>query len=89
MSLPTLLFGLLISTLLGALFHLLRGGGFGRLILYLILGWAGFWIGHFTASYFGWTFGSMGPLHLGMAILVSLIFLVIGSWLSLIEVEAR
>jgi uncharacterized membrane protein YeaQ/YmgE (transglycosylase-associated protein family) len=89
MSLPTLLFGFLISTLMGAVFHLLRGGGAGRLLLYLILGWVGFWVGHFLASYFGWTFGSIGPLHLGLAVLVSLIFLVIGYWLSLVEVEAR
>ena len=89
MSLPTLLFGFLISTLLGALFHMLRGGGAGRLLLYLILGWAGFWIGHFLGSYFGWTFGSLGPLHLGMAILISVIFLGIGYWLSLVQVEAR
>jgi uncharacterized membrane protein YeaQ/YmgE (transglycosylase-associated protein family) len=89
MSLPTLLFGFLISTLMGAVFHLLRGGSAGRLLLYLILGWVGFWAGHFLASYFGWTFGSIGPLHLGLAVLVSLIFLVIGYWLSLVEVEAR
>ena len=89
MSLPTLLFGFLISTLMGAVFHLLRGGGAGRLILYLILGWAGFWAGHFLASYFGWSFGSLGPLHLGVAVLVSLVFLGIGYWLSLVEVEAR
>jgi len=89
MSLPTLLFGFLISTLMSAVFHLLRGGGAGRLMLYLILGWVGFWAGHFLASYFGWTFGSIGPLHLGLAVLVGLIFLVIGYWLSLVEVEAR
>lgn len=89
MSLPTLLFGFLISTLLGAAFHLLRGGSAGRFLLYLILGWTGFWAGHFLAGYFGWTFGSLGPLHLGMAILVGLVFLGIGYWLSLVEVEAR
>jgi len=89
MSLPTLLFGFLISTLLGAFFHLLRGGGAGRLLLYLILGWTGFWAGHFLAGYFGWTFGSLGTLHLGLAVLLSLIVLGIGYWLSLVEVEPR
>ncbi len=87
MSLPSFLFGLLISTLYGAAFHLWRGGGAGRLALYIILGWAGFWIGQWLANQFSWTFASLGPLHLGMATLTSAIFLLIGYWLSLVEVE--
>jgi hypothetical protein len=89
MTLPALLFGFIVSTLYGAAFHLWRGGGAGRLILYLVLGWAGFWIGHIAAGWLGWTFGSLGPLHLGMATLTSLVFLGLGYWLSLIEIERR
>lgn len=87
MTLPSFLFGFLISTLYGAAFHLWRGGNAGRLLLYLVLGWAGFWIGHIAASEFGWTFASVGPLNLGFASLCSLIFLLLGHWLSLIEIE--
>lgn len=89
MTLPSLLFGFLISTLYGAAFHLWRGGGAGRLSLYLLLGWAGFWVGHLLAGYWGWTFGSVGPLHLGLATLTSAIFLGVGYWLSLVETERR
>jgi hypothetical protein len=89
MTLPAALLGVLISTLFGALFHLWRGGGIGRLILYLILGWAGFWIGHLIGTQFEWTFFSVGPLRLGVAILSSLVFLGIGYWLSLVEVERK
>jgi len=85
MTIPALFFGLLISTLYGGLFHLLLGGGFGRLLLYLGLGWAGFWSGQFLADYLGWTFGSLGPLHLGLASVVSLVALGIGHWLSLTD----
>jgi hypothetical protein len=89
MSLPSILFGLLLSTLYGAAFHLWRGGSLGRLLLYMILGWAGFWSGQFLASRLDWTFGSLGPLHLGMATFVSAVFLAVGYWLSLVEVERK
>lgn len=87
MSLPSLLIGVLISSLYGAAFHLWRGGGLGRLILYLLLGWAGFWIGHLLAGRLDWTFASLGPLHLGLATITSLAFLLLGHWLSLVEVD--
>jgi hypothetical protein len=87
MTYPSILFGLLISSLYGASFHLWRGGGFGRLLLYLVLGWAGFWAGHALASYLDWTFYKLGPLHLGTASITSFVFLLAGHWLSKIEVE--
>jgi hypothetical protein len=89
MTLPAALLGILISTIFGALFHLWRGGGLGRLILYLILGWVGFWIGQAVGSQFNWNFLSLGPLRLGVATLSSLVFLGIGYWLSLVEVEKK
>jgi uncharacterized membrane protein YeaQ/YmgE (transglycosylase-associated protein family) len=89
MSIPSILFGVLLSTLYGAAFHLWRGGGLGRLVLYLVLGWIGFWAGQFIASRLGWTFASLGPLHLCMATITSFIFLGIGYWLSLVEVERQ
>ncbi len=89
MTIPGLLFGILISTLYGAAFHLWRGGGFGRLVLYLILGWAGFWIGHILGNLMHWSFASVGPLNFGVATLSSLVFLGIGHWLSQVEIEKR
>lgn len=87
MTLPALLFGVLVSTLMGAAFHLWKGGGLGRLILYLILGWVGFWIGHVLGNALGWTFGSIGPLRLGMAVVAGLGVLAFGHWLSLVQSE--
>jgi hypothetical protein len=87
MTYPAILFGILISTLYGTVFHLWRGGGLGRLLLYVIFGWIGFWIGHGLASYFGLTIGMAGPLHLGPASVGSLIFLLVGYWLSLVEID--
>lgn len=89
MTLPNLLFGFTLSTLYGAAFHLWRGGGAGRLLLNLILGWVGFWIGHFAAGQLGLTFANIGPLNLGSATLASLVFLGVGHWLSLVEIERK
>jgi hypothetical protein len=87
MTLPALIFGILLASLYGAIFHLFLGGGIGRLILFVILSWMGFLAGQILASYLGWTFDLLGPLHLGTASLSSFLFLAIGYWLSLIEVE--
>jgi hypothetical protein len=87
MTLPAFFFGFLISTFLGAVFHLWKDGGFGRLLLYLILAWIGFWAGHIIGNNLGWTFGSIGPLRLGMALIVGGLTLYLGHWLSLIKAE--
>jgi hypothetical protein len=87
MTLPAFIFGGFVATLIGALFHLWRGGNLGRLLLYVALSWVGFWIGHLLASLLGWGFINIGPLHLGMSLLGCLIFLGVGYWLSLIQVE--
>ncbi|MBN2147839.1 MAG: hypothetical protein JW726_10640 [Anaerolineales bacterium] len=89
MSTPMLLLGFILSTLYGAIFHLWRGGGAGRLLFYLILSWIGFWAGHLIANALGWTFDSVGQLHLGSATLASAIFLGVGYWLSLVEIEHK
>jgi len=85
MTLSTLLFALLISLLYGAVYHLLRNGGFWRLVLYLGLSVVGFVLGHLIGFWRGWNFFPLGSLNLGMSSIGSLIILVIGDWLSRIE----
>ena len=87
MELPALLIGFFISTIYGLAFHLFFGGGAGRLLLFLFIGWLGFWAGHFLANYFGVTFASLGTLRLGAATAGSLLFLGMGYWLSLVKPE--
>ncbi|RMF50969.1 MAG: hypothetical protein D6755_00400 [Anaerolineae bacterium] len=82
MTLPAFLFFSLLGLLYGALFHLWRGGNAGLLLLYLLLAWSGFWIGHAAGAMLDWTFWRVGPVNLGMATLTSLIFLLLGHWLS-------
>jgi len=85
MTIPSIIIGIVISSLYGAVFHLWRGDGLGRLILYIILAWIGFWLGHLVGNALGWTFFSLGPLRLGTATIGAAITLGVGYWLSLVE----
>lgn len=78
MSIPSLLLSLLIASLYGVFYHLIRGGGLGRLLLFLILGWVGFALGHLVGTSRDWFFIPVGELNLGMSTLGSLVLLGLG-----------
>jgi hypothetical protein len=82
MTSAALFFGILVSTLMGAALHLIFGGGLGRLLIFVFMGWLGFWVGHFLGGSLGWTFWSVGPLRFGAALLGCVVFLFIAFWLS-------
>jgi hypothetical protein len=81
MTLPAFLFGILISTLMGAAFHLWKGGSLFNLFVDLGVSWVGFWLGHFAGISAGLAVGTVGPLRLGSAIVGAIIFLSLGYWL--------
>ena len=81
-NIPSILFAAILSTLYGAGFHLWRGGSAGRLLLFLVLSWAGFASGQVLANKLGWMFDLYGQTHLVVASLSSLVFLIIGNWLA-------
>jgi hypothetical protein len=83
-TIPALIFAFLIASLLGALYHLIRGGGFGRLFLDLLLSWSGFALGYFVGIWQGWTLFPMGGFDLGLSIAGSLILLIGVDGISLI-----
>lgn len=87
MTIPSLLIALLIALFLGALYHLIRGGGFWRFILYLGLSVLGFAIGYLVGLWQAWRLYPLGSLDLGASSLGSLIVLVLGDWLSRIEMK--
>ena len=89
MTLPALVFGILLSTVYGTAFHFWKGGSLNRLLLYVILAWVGFWGGHIGAGLLGWHFATIGPLNAGLATVGSLIFLLAGDWLSRVEVSRK
>ena len=85
MTLPTLLFALLIALFYGAIYHLIRGGGFWRLLLYFSLSIFGFALGHLIGMWRGWSFAPLGSLNLGLSSIGSVMVLLFGDWLSRIE----
>jgi hypothetical protein len=89
MPVPSIVLGFAIATLLGAVFHLWKDGGLGKLILYLCLSWVGFYIGHRIADTSGISFLDVGQLHVGLGVVGSIGLLLLGHWLSLIEVQPK
>ena len=85
MTLPSLLFALFLALFFGVLYHLIRGGGFWRLMFYLVLSVAGFAAGHLVGLWRGWSVFPLGSLNLGLSIAGSLILLFVGDWLSRME----
>jgi hypothetical protein len=85
MTLPTLFLALLIALLFGALYHFMRGGNGWRLILYFMMSTLGFAIGQFLNFWQGWSLYRFGTVEIGLGLIGSLLFLMLGEWLSRIE----
>jgi len=83
MSLPAIFFGMILATIYGSAYHLLRGGGLGRLIFDLLLAWAGFWLGQVLADLFGFHLFRVGQINMAAASIICLLFLIAGNWLRL------
>jgi hypothetical protein len=86
MPIPTIVFGVILSTLYGAFYHLIRGGSLRRMLFFFVLAWAGFWLGDLLGWYMGWNFASTGVLNAGMGTVLSLVFLVEGDFVSRIRI---
>lgn len=87
MTLPALLFALIVALFYGAFYHLIRGGGFGRLMLYFCLSVTGFAMGHLVGMWRGWQLLPLGALNMGLSSAGSLLMLMLGDWLTRIEVS--
>jgi hypothetical protein len=89
MTLPTLLLAGLIALFYGTFYHLVRGGGFWRLLFYLGLSLFGFVIGHLVGLWRNWIFFPIGGMNLGLSSVGSIVALILGDWLSRVEVNAE
>ncbi|MFQ5921517.1 MAG: hypothetical protein ACE5M4_01600 [Anaerolineales bacterium] len=82
MTVPGIYLSLLIASGLGLLFHLLRGGSLGRLLLYLAAAWITFMAGHFVAEWLDWHFIRVGSINLFAALLAAVIGLLAAAMLA-------
>lgn len=85
MTIPTLVLAILIASLYASLYHLIRGGGIGRLTIFLLLSWMGFASGHYVGIRVDWLLFPLGQLNLGMSTIGSLILLILGDWVTRIK----
>lgn len=76
--------GLILSALLaiayGAAFHLLVGGNFTSIVIYLIASVIGFILGHFIGLFLGIDTFRLGAVHLLTASLGSWFLLIFSRW---------
>ena len=71
----SLVLALLLSTAYGALFHFLIGGSTRRLLLYILVAFIGFAVGHFIGQMLLVDLLKLGPLYLFSAS--------VGAWIAL------
>ena len=87
MTVPALLFALLIAIFYGSLYHLVRDGGFWRLILFLFLSVFCCALGHLVGVWRGWVWLPLGSINLGLSTIGSFVMLLLGDWLTRIEMQ--
>jgi hypothetical protein len=87
-NVPSILLGLVIATLVGALFFAFRPSrSYRRLGYCILIAWVGFAVGHFTAELIGLDLWSAGAINLGGALPGCLLGLIGWQILSLREWE--
>lgn len=79
MTLPAALIGLLLATVCGLAFHVVRGGGVSRIALDVVTAWVSFFLGHAVGEWLHWQMGRVGPLNLFPAFLATLLGLIAAS----------
>lgn len=87
MNISSYIFGWLLASLFAAIFHLWRNGGLGKLLLYFLLSWLGFFLGHLVFKHYDVQFMNVGDMQIAGGIVGSLIFLFLGNWFTTVKPE--
>ncbi len=82
MNAPALIFGFLLATAAGLIYHLIRGGPLSRMALYLASAWVGFAAGHVVGGWLGLSLLRLGALNLFPAALATLLALLLADLLA-------
>ena len=79
---PYILLSLMLGSLYGTLFHLWRGKTSRDLIIYLVTGNVGFWLGQALGDLISSELFLIGPLHILEATALAWISLFVVRWLK-------
>lgn len=82
MTLPAIIFSLIMALLYACVYHLIKGGNLFTLIIYCIVSVMGFFGGQFLASLVGVRIFQMGTINFGVGTISSIGLLLIGGWIS-------
>lgn len=82
MTIPSIFFGWLLASILGLVFHLVRGGRLARLFLYLLTAWIAFFAGHIVGEWLDWHLARIGPLNIFSAVMATIVGLFAASILA-------
>ena len=87
MSFPAIFLGLILATLAGAAYHLVRGGDVKRMLFFMGLAWIGFFAGNIFTETKGWLLWRLGELDIGFSLIGSFLVMGLADWLSNISTE--
>jgi hypothetical protein len=89
LSLPNIIFALVLALLYGAIYHVLRGGNGWRLLYDFGLSILGFTLGHLLGVWRGWDFLMIGAMNIGVGSIGSFLVLIAGEWLARVDVNKK
>lgn len=82
MTIQAILFILLVSAFYGCVAHLIFGGNVFSVFVNILIAITGFFVGHFIGNIIGTEFIRVGMINFGWGTFLSIIFLVVGGFLS-------
>jgi len=89
MTVASIILGFLIASIPACIFNFFVAGNFRRLVLLNVFAWIGFWVGQLISAWRGWTFLQVGPIILGIDLLVTILFIALGFWLTNFQTETK
>lgn len=82
MTLPAIIFSIIMALLYACAYHLIKGGDLFTFITYCVVSVLGFFGGQYLASLIGVRFFPLGTINFGVGTLSSIGLLLIGGWIS-------
>lgn len=79
---PSIMFGFVIATLYGTVFHFIMGGDARRLAVFLLASWIGFALGHITGDLLNVDLLDIGSLNMLNATFGAFVALIVARLLT-------